>query len=158
MRTLLCLALLGFAPATLAATSPLTGTWTLVAADVIRTDGSRGHDYGDAPKGMLIIDMQGHYSLQIYDSSRPKYASGDKNTGTPEEYRANAIGLSTHFGTIEVDAAAHTLTLVSEAASFPNGEGRPQKRVYELKGDELSYRVEPRKDGTIPVSVWRRLQ
>jgi len=152
-----CLAFLSFAlPAT--AASPLAGTWTLVAADVIRPDGMRAHDFGEAPKGMLIIDMQGHYSLQIYDSSRPKYASGDRNNGTADEYKANVLGVSAHFGTIEIDTTAHTLTLTSEAASFPNWEGRPQKRIYDMKGDELSYRVEPRPDGSVPISVWRRLK
>jgi len=152
-----CLAFLSFAlPA--AAASPLAGTWTLVAADVIRPDGTRAHDFGEAPKGMLIIDLQGHYSLQIYDSSRPKYASGERNNGTPDEYKANVLGVSAHFGTIEIDTTAHTLTLTSEAASFPNWEGRPQKRIYEMKGDELSYRVEPRPDGSVPISVWRRLK
>ena len=60
-------------PATAAdLTAPaLVGTWTLVAADVIHHDGGRGHDYGDKPKGLLIFDTQGHYSLQIYDSLRP---------------------------------------------------------------------------------------
>ena len=158
-KTLACLILLGSAlpGIALASPSPLAGTWTLVAADVIKPDGTRTHDYGEMPKGMLIIDMQGHYSLQIYDSSRPKYLSGDKNTGTPDEYKANVIGISAHFGMIDVDTLSHTFTLTSQAASFPNWEGRPQKRIYELKGDELSYRVEPRSDGSVPVSVWRRL-
>ena len=151
------LVLLGAAPVS-AAETPLAGTWTLVAADVIEPDGTRLHDYGEAPKGLLIIDMQGHYGLQIYDSSRPKYASGDRAKGTPDEYKANVLGISAHFGTIEVDPSAHTMVLTAQAASFPNWEGRPQKRIYELKGDELSYRVEPRPDGSVPLSVWRRLK
>src|SRR5471030_2337599 len=39
--------------------SPLAGSWTLVAADVLHADGSRGHDYGAAPIGRLLIDRQG---------------------------------------------------------------------------------------------------
>ena len=140
-----------------AADSPLIGTWTLVAADVLLPDGKRAHDYGEAPKGLLIIDGEGHYSLQIYDSSRPKYASGDKKSANLEEYAGNAIGISAHFGKIRVDTAQHVMTLEIEAASFPNQEGSKQMRYYELSGNELSYRVEPRKDGSIPISVWRRV-
>src|SRR3954466_15598837 len=81
----------------------LVGTWTLVAADVIHRDGSRGHDYGDMPKGLLMIDTQGRYSLQIYDSLRPRYASRDRARGTQMEYKTNALGISTHFGTLQVD-------------------------------------------------------
>ncbi len=137
--------------------SPLVGTWTLILADVILADGKQVHDYGDVPKGLLIIDNTGHYSLQIYDSHRPKYATGDRNTGTLEEYRGNVLGISTHFGTIEVDTAAHDFKLHVDTASFPNQDGATQTRHYELKDNELSYRVEPRKDGSVPVSVWRRL-
>jgi hypothetical protein len=135
----------------------LVGTWTLVAADVIHRDGSRGHDYGDMPKGLLMIDTQGHYSLQIYDSLRPHYASGDRARGTATEYQANALGISTHFGTFQVDAAG-VLNLNVESASFPNQDGQQQKRLYKLDGDELSYRVQARPNGDVPVSVWRRLK
>jgi Lipocalin-like domain len=142
----------------LAASATLVGTWTLVAADVIHHDGSRGHDYGDTPKGLLMIDAQGHYSLQIYDSLRPHYASGDRARGTATEYQANALGISTHFGTLQVDVAAGVLTLNVDNASFPNQDGQPQKRIYKLEGDELSYHVQARPNGDVPVSVWRRLK
>ena len=36
--------------------SPLAGSWTLVAADVLHADGTRGRDYGAAPFGRLLID------------------------------------------------------------------------------------------------------
>jgi len=121
-------------------------------------DKDRGHDYGDRPKGLLIIDRQGHYSLQIYDSLRPHYASGDRARGTPTEYQTNALGISTHFGTVQVDAAAGVLILNVESASFPNQDGQQQKRLYKLDGDELSYRVQARPNGDVPVSVWRRLE
>jgi hypothetical protein len=140
------------------ALSPLAGTWTLVAADVLHSDGTRSRDYGDAPKGLLLIDGEGHYSLQIFKAERPRFASGDKVTGTDVEYKAAVLGSSTHFGTISVDAGAGTLTFKIDAASFPNWEGAAQTRRYELNGDELSYRVPPRPDGDVPISVWRRLK
>jgi Lipocalin-like domain len=136
----------------------LAGTWSLVAADVIHVDGTRTRDYGAAPSGSLLIDQQGHYSLQIFKAERPRFASGDKLTGTQAEYEAAVLGSSTHFGTVSVDQAAGTLTFKIENASFPNWEGAEQKRKFELNGDELSYRVPPRPDGNTPISVWRRLK
>lgn len=136
---------------------PLVGTWTLVAADVLRPDGTRARDYGEAPKGLLIIDSSGRYSLQIFNSSRPRFAVGDKSKATSEEYRAAVMGSSTHFGSISVDAAKQVFVLTPEGASFPNQEGTPQRRAYALEGDELSYKVAPRPDGSIPISIWRRL-
>jgi hypothetical protein len=135
----------------------LVGTWTLVAADVQHPDASRARDYGAAPKGLLLIDAQGHYSLQIFKAERPQFASGDKGAGTPSEYKAAVMGSSTHFGTISVDPAGKTLTFHIQNASFPNWEGQQQKRSYELKGDELTYRVVPRPNGDVPISVWHRL-
>lgn len=136
----------------------LTGTWTLVAADQIRTDGTRGPDYGAHPKGSLVIDAAGHYALQIYSSERPRFASGDKKSGTQEEYAAASLGSSNHFGRIAVDEANHVMTLTIEASSYPNQEGTQQKRLYELHDDTLSYRVLARPDGTVPISVWRRVR
>jgi len=136
-------------------TPALAGSWTLVAADVLHRDGTRGHDYGDAPKGLLIIDGQGRYSLQIYRSDRPHYTSGDRARGTPAEYQANALGISTHFGTLQVDPGVLVFNI--DSASFPNQDSTQQKRPYTLDGDELSYRVPARPNGDVPVSVWRRL-
>lgn len=136
----------------------LAGTWTLVAADRLLPDGTRVHDYGEAPCGLLMIDADGHYSLQIYDSARPRFASGDKLKGTPEEYLAAVLGASNHFGTLTVDPAAHLLTLDIAASSYPNQNATRQARSYELNGDELSYRVATRPDGSVPISVWRRVR
>jgi hypothetical protein len=135
----------------------LAGTWSLVAADVLRTDGTRARDYGAAPKGLLLIDAQGRYSLQIFKAERPRFASGEKVTGTAAEFEAAVVGSSTHFGTISIDPAGGKLTFHIDNASFPNWEGVAQKRSYKLEGDELSYRVPPRADGNTPISIWRRL-
>jgi hypothetical protein len=136
----------------------LTGMWTLVAADAIKPDGSRVRDYGDAPRGMLFVDAKGHYSLQIFKAERPRFASTSKVTGTAAEYESAVMGSSTHFGDMDVDLVAHTLTFSISASSFPNWEGTKQVRSYELKDDVLSYRVPPRADGSVPVSVWKRVR
>ncbi len=143
-----------FAPAAFVAPD-LSGTWTLVSADVIRADGTRGHDYGEAPIGRLHIDTNGRYALQILDSHRPRFASGDKKTGTADEFKAAVMGASTHFGTIEI--GDEVLRFHIEGSSFPNWEGQTQERAFTLDGDVLSYRVPPRPDGGVPVSTWRRL-
>jgi lipocalin-like protein len=138
--------------------SPIAGTWRLGAAELLHADGTRTADYGASPKGLLIVDATGHYSLQIFRSERPRFASGDKVTGTVAEFEAAVKGSSTHFGTMSLDTATHVLTVNIEGASFPNQEGTQQKRRYELQGDELSYRVPPRPDGSTPITVWRRVR
>ena len=142
--------------ALLAADFPLAGTWTLTAADRITPAGVREHDYGAAPKGRLIIDGQGRYSLQIFKSERTGFASGDKKRGTAAEYEDAVMGSSTHYGTVSIDAAAHQLVFKIDGAVFKNWEGATQRRAYELKGDTLSYRVPTAPDGNTPISEWKR--
>lgn len=135
----------------------LEGVWTLVAAEVRHPDGSVARDYGDAPAGRLTIDAGGRYALQIFNTARPRFASGDRANGTPDEYRGTVMGLSTHYGTLEIDPAAGTLTFNIEQASYANWNGAIQRRQYELDGDQLTYRVPPRPNGDVPVSIWRRV-
>jgi hypothetical protein len=153
----LALATTLLATAATAAEPSLAGTWTLTAADRVKADGSRARDYGQHPKGRLIIDDEGRYSLQIFDGDRPRVASGDKRTATPEENAGAVLGSSTHYGTVAIDAAAHVLVFRIEGASFANWEGTEQRRKYQLSADSLSYQVPtPRPDGSIPISEWRR--
>jgi len=138
--------------------SPLRGTWELVAAEKILPGGERVSDYGSSPSGRMIVDPQGRYSLQIFKAERLRFASGDKARGSDGEYESAVLGSSTHYGTILVDAAHRTLTFRIEGASFPNWQGASQQREYTLDAGVLTYRVPPRPDGTIPVSVWKRLE
>jgi hypothetical protein len=138
--------------------SPIEGTWTLAAADLLHADGTRTPDYGTSPKGLLIVDARGYYSLQIFRSDRPRFASGDKATGTAAEFQAAVVGASTHFGRMSLDTVTHVLTVSIEGASFPNQEGTQQKRAYVLEGDQLSYHVSARADGNTPITVWRRVR
>lgn len=138
--------------------SPLRGTWELAAADKLLPGGGRTSDYGDSPSGRLIVDSQGRYSLQIFKSERLRFASGDKARGRADEYESAVLGSSTHYGTIVVDAQRHTLTFRIEGASFPNWEGASQQREYTLDDGVLTYRVPPRPDGAIPISVWKKLE
>lgn len=136
--------------------SPLCGTWTLVAADKLLPGGEEVRDYGEAPKGRLIVDAQGRYSLQIFKAERLRFAA-DKNEGTADEFASAVRGSSTHYGTVEVDARHHTLAFAIEGASFPNWEGTVQRRAFTLEGAVLRYRVPARPDGSVPVSVWRKV-
>lgn len=136
---------------------PLHGTWTLVAADKILPGGALARDYGEQPKGRLIVDTQGRYALQIFKSERLRFAAGSKADGSTDEFKSAVMGSSTHYGTVTIDEKAGQLVFSIEGSSFPNWEGTVQRRQYKLEGRELSYQVPPRADGSIPVSVWRRL-
>lgn len=136
---------------------PLQGTWTLVAADKILPDGVVTRDYGDKPSGRLIIDAEGRYSLQIFKAERLGFVTDAKADGSPDEFKSAVMGSSTHYGKVAIDEKAGLLVFSIEGSSFPNWEGTVQRRHYRLDGTELSYKVPPRADGSVPISVWRRL-
>lgn len=136
--------------------SPLAGAWLLVGADKQLPDGTRVSDYGPDPHGLAIFTADGHYSVQIYRAKRLKFVSGDKFKGTPEEYQDASIGMSTHFGRYSIDTVNHTITFRIDRSSVPNQDDSVAVRQYELKGDELSWKVAPRQDGSVPITTLRR--
>jgi hypothetical protein len=154
-------AALGIGPGALAAEPrlDLAGVWTMVSAYEIRADGSRTTAYGEHPLGLMMVDGEGRYSIQIFRPDRPTFASGEKTRGAPDEYRLAVVGSSTHFGRVRSDPAAHKLVFEVEAASYPNWQGKTQVRDYAFDGDTLTYRVPASAsgDGTIAYSVWRKI-
>jgi hypothetical protein len=134
----------------------IVGTWVLAAADKLRPDGVRVADYGPNPHGLCIFTSDGYYSLQIYRTERLKFSSGEKFSGTPEEYKDVSLGTSTGFGRYSVDPVKHTITFQRDRSSVPNLDDTTGVNPYELNGDELSWKVAARKDGSIPITVLRR--
>lgn len=152
-------ALLGVAAITATAqTSSIAGAWLLTAADKLLPDGTRVPDYGDSPHGLIIFTPDGYYSIQIYRSDRPKFSSGDKTKGTPDEYKDAVMGMSDHFGRYEVDSVKHIITFHVDRSSFPNWDNTIRTTPYELKGDVLSWKVQARPDGSVPITVSRRIR
>jgi hypothetical protein len=139
-------------------TAPITGTWVLTAADKLLPDGTLVADYGVSPHGLVIFTADGYYSVQIYRADRVKFTSGDKLKGTPEEYKDASLGMSLHFGRYSVDPDRSTITFHIDRSSFPNWDDTTQVRTFELKGDELSWKVAARADGSIPITVLRRVR
>lgn len=137
----------------------LAGTWEMVAAFELHPDGTRSTNYGEHPLGLLMVDRAGRYSMQIFKTGRPVFASGDKARGTPDEYRQSVVGLSTHFGTVTIDRAKHQLIFDVTAASFPNWEGKRQVRDYTFDNAVLRYAVpaSASSSGIVAYSVWRRV-
>lgn len=137
----------------------LEGVWVMESAYEIHADGSRTTNYGEHPKGLFNVDGTGRYNMQIFRPDRAPFASGDKARGTPDEYRAALLGISTHIGKVAIDQAKHQLVFDVEAASFPNWEGKRQVRDYTYKNGILSYAVPASASGsgTTAYSVWRRV-
>jgi hypothetical protein len=112
--------------------------------------------FGPTPKGVLIFDASGRYSLMLMRPDLPKYASNNRTKGTSDEYKAIGGGSISYFGTYSVSGS--DLILRVEYSSFPNWNGTEQKRTnFTLAGDELKYtNTAPSVGGPAAVLVWRR--
>src|SRR3954470_19692417 len=157
-RLPILLALLLLSLSALAQEPSIVGTWVLVGADKLLPDGTRIADYGPNPHGQAIFTADGYYSVQVYRSERLKFASGDKFKGTLDEYKDASLSTSVHFGRYTVDPVKHTIRFQIDRSSVPNLDDTTAVREYELKGDELTWRVAPRQDGSIPLTALRRVK
>lgn len=155
---LLPIAILALSLSAMAQSNPLIGTWRLIAADKILPDGSQVADFGKAPRGIAIFTADGHYVVEIFQTDRIKFASTDRAKGAPEEYKDTVLNISCHFGTYTVDAAKGTITFHIDRASFSNWDETISVRAFTLESDKLTWRVPPRPDGAIPVSVFNRMR
>jgi Lipocalin-like domain len=136
--------------------SALTGTtWTLTSAEVTDAKGVKSPLVaGGDTKGQLILDQNGRYSFQVIGAI-PKFA-GERLNSTPEESKAVARGLLTHFGSYSIDEAEQTLVLNVERSSYPNLIGVPGKRKITLKGNEMVMDNPARLAGGQTKVVWRK--
>lgn len=131
----------------------LVGAWEMIGAYREHRDGSRSDDYGANPRGTLTVGSDGRYALQIYHAERPPF-EGDFRAAEPQEYKRLLLAMSTHFGSVAVEEGKLVFRII--AASNPQWDGTVQRRAYSLNGEILEWRVPPRPDGDVPVSVWRR--
>jgi Lipocalin-like domain len=135
----------------------LVGSWRLTAADKILPDGRQVADYGEAPRGIAIFTANGQYVVEIFQMDRIKIASGDLTKGASKEYKDTVLKISCHFGTYAVDEAKGTIAFHIDRSSSPDRDETTSVRTFTLEGDKLAWRVPPRPDGSIPVSVFSRI-
>jgi hypothetical protein len=116
----------------------IVGTWEFVVAEVTAADGKKSFPFGETPKGILIFTPDGRFAQIHVAADVPKFASGNRLTGTAEEYAAiNRRSLAV-FGTYTVDEDKKTVTYKIVSSTFPNWEGEAQTRTIDkLTTDEF---------------------
>ncbi len=135
----------------------LVGAWTLVS--IIATDkaGNKSDRRGPNPKGLLIFDASGKFSILTSRAALPNFAIDNVNQGTAEENKAVMTGMIANVGTWTVDEKTKTITTNIDAGSFPNLNGKTQTRVISsLTADELKYVNGASVSGTVDEATWRR--
>jgi hypothetical protein len=132
----------------------LVGTWTLVSASVER-DGKKIEPFGSNPLGYMMFTASGHFSWNFLHPDRPKFASNNRQTGTPEENKAAVQGNISAFGTYTISPDG-LLTLQIIGSNFPNWDGTTQKRMVEIIGDQMKYSTPATSIGGSAVNILTR--
>jgi Lipocalin-like domain len=134
----------------------LVGSWSMLSNETTRPDGTKFPTWGPNPKGNLILESDGRFSVIVTRADLPKFASGSRVQGTPEENKAVVHGSIAFFGTYSV--ADKVMTLKVEASSFPNWTGTDQKRSLSITGDEMKWTVAAGSGGGTVELVWKRIR
>jgi hypothetical protein len=116
----------------------IVGTWDFVVAEITAADGTKSYPFGETPKGVLIFTPDGRFAQIHVASDVPKIASGNRLTGTADEYAAiNRRSLAV-FGSYTVDEEKKTVTFDIVSSTFPNWQGEAQTRTIDrLTADEF---------------------
>jgi hypothetical protein len=136
----------------------LVGSWTLVS--LTAGDGAdQTLPYGPHPKGTMMVDANGRFSITVLRYDLPKFAASNRTTGTPEENKAIVQGSIAYFGTYTIDEATRVITVKVEGSTFPNFDGGTQTRILSFAGDEVTYLNPTPSMGGGPAKVtYRRAQ
>ena len=168
MRFLILVSLLlGALPGAVGSQAPrpsIVGTWELLTFESRDSAGTITHPLGRQPKGILIYDRAHRVIAQLFNPDRPRFASGDRATGTDAEVRAAFNGAFAYYGRYVLDTARGIVTHHVEGASFPNWIGTDLVREYRLdrdlaRRDRLTITTRPQLVAghrIVTVLVWRR--
>jgi hypothetical protein len=114
------------------------GSWTLVSV-YVEQDGKKIEPFGSQPRGVVTITPDGRFSYILLKANLPKVAADNRMKGTPEENQAIVQGSLAAYGTYTVvNEKEHAVKYHIEGSTFPNWDGQDQKRIWTVKGDELS--------------------
>jgi len=115
--------------------------------------------FGEGARGQMILTPNGYYSIVITRAKMAPIAAGARSKGTDAENKAVVDGSIGHFGKYTIDDGGKAITFHVTAATFPNWDGKPQKRVLKVKGDTLTYTVATPSNGGAPNDVvWKRVK
>ena len=140
----------------LAQTANHVGTWKLLSSETVRADGTRAPTFGGDATGILIFGADSRFIYLFSRADLPKFASNNRNTGTPEENTAVVKGSISTSGTYSV--AGTVFTIKVEHSTFPNWIGSEQKRTITVTGDDMKWSNPAGSGGGVVELVLKRVK
>jgi Lipocalin-like domain len=135
----------------------VSGCWNLVSG-YLDNHGTRIDILGAHPGGMLILTEDLHFMVIVNNPDIPKFASGDRSKGTPEEYKTavtNSLGV---YGTYTIDENGDFLEQHVLGSTFRdmNGSSRGRNELTEkVDGNRMTEKLKIA-DGVTITIVWQR--
>jgi len=140
--------------------SPVLGIWKLISLQTEADDGTVTYPFGNDVAGLLMIDAEGYFSVQLMDTKRPSFKSGDPRDGTPEEVKTAFENYIGYYGTFDLDETKGATIFHVKGAWFPNWIGTDQIRYCTVSRNRLTISSPPLLfDGKkiVPKLIWERL-
>lgn len=137
----------------------LIGTWSLVSYETRAEDGTVEHPMGTEIVGFLMYALPGYMSANLMIPGARPFASGDINSGSPDELTAAARAYFGYAGRFEVDESAGAVRHHIEVSLVPNLVKSVQKRYVRIEGERMVLTGDPGRFGgrvASPVITWRR--
>lgn len=128
--------------------SALLGSWSLISAEQVGTDGSgapsRIVDGAEHATGLLVYTADGSVSVQIAGSPRPTFVrSADAPEPDPETSAALLGTYYAYFGRYSWDRPHQTISHLVTASLFSGEAGRTYERRLKIEGDLLTLETQP---------------
>ncbi|MGZ5649540.1 MAG: lipocalin-like domain-containing protein [Usitatibacter sp.] len=141
------------------AAKQIVGVWKLTASQNTGKDGvTKVGSFGPNPSGQLIFTSSGRYASVNTRSDLPKFASGNRLQGTPEENKAVVQGSNANFGTYTVSPDGKVLKYKVEGGTWAPWNGTEQTRKLALNGNEMKLTLEAPSVGGTSLLTYKRVK
>jgi Lipocalin-like domain len=137
----------------------VVGTWNLISASM-NNHGSQIDILGPHPGGMVVFTEDLHFIVVLNNPDIPKFVSGDRANGTPEEYKTAVINSLGVYGTYTVDENGDFLGQHILGSTFQNMNGTSRGRnelTEKVDGTTMTENLKVA-DGINLNVVWQRAQ
>ncbi len=135
----------------------IAGCWKLVSG-YLDNHGQRIDVLGPHPSGMVVFTEDLHFIVVVNNPDIPKFASGNRAKGTPEEYKTAATNSLGVYGTYTVDENGDFLEQHVTGSTDQNLNGTkkgPDELKEKLEGGKLMENLKIA-DGVVMKIVWEK--
>jgi len=135
----------------------VAGVWNLISGH-LDNHGKQIDILGPHPGGMLILTEDLHFTVIVHNPDIPKFASGDRANGTPEEYKTAVMSSLGVYGTYTIDENGDFLEQHVIGSTFQNMNGSsrgPSELSEKVEGNRMTENLKIA-DGIAITIVWER--